>query len=195
MLEVIMNATRQAARVFAVLAGVSLLGLAGPAALADDEPGVNPSPTVSAPSDEGAIPGSCVVVDRPERTLRNGKVIPARTHVSDECLQLQQELRTQARDQATELREERAQLREEIRINGGSWGAYVRQETLLRVAAHLAERHEQAPTAASLGRILTLINSGLPEALQVDINAFLAQYALVFADLIPTVDDSEDVTS
>jgi hypothetical protein len=189
-----MNGTTRIARILTIVAGTSLLGLVGPAALADDEPGGNPASTEAATGGNGATQGSCVVVDRPERTLRNGKVVPARTHVSDECLQLQQEERTQAREEATDQREERAQLREEIRMDDGSWGSMVRQETLLRVATRMAERDEHALPVPALDRILTLINSGLPAALQVDIDAFLAQYALALADLVPDADDSQDET-
>lgn len=190
--EVVVMVQKRLTRILTVVAGVSLLALAGPAAVADDEPGVgpsvgpvvDPSPTSIVIDDGGNSVEVCVtttITVKPEKTLKNGKVIPAKTKVSRDCQKVE---RAQAR-------EERAQLRDEVRAAGGSWGVVVRQEALIKVATKLAERHEQAPESAALGRILTLINYGLPEQFQFDIEAFLAQYELVFADLIKNGGDDE----
>ncbi len=203
-----MYQTKRVARILAIVAGISMLGLAGPAAFADDQSGGNhgnhgnhgshgnPSATPApAITDGGSIViDPCVVVDRPERTLGNGKVLPAKTHISQECLQPQPDPSAQAGTDRAAQRDARAQAREAVRAAGGTWGAVVRQETLVKVATRLAERHEQAPTSAALGRILTLINFGLPQALQIDIDAFLAQYGLVFADLIKSGDGDKEAS-
>jgi hypothetical protein len=195
-------------RIFAVVAGASMLTLVGPAAVADDGSVVKLSPVVNAghgqgnngaengPSADNAGNGpnadNCVVVVQPERTLKNGKVIPAKIRVSDACKQERIEERAQIREERAVQREERAQLREEIRAAGGSWGMVVRQETLIKVATKLAERHAQAPSSAALGQILTLINYGLPEQFQFNIEALLARYNLVFADLIKSGGDDDE---
>ena len=175
-----------------------MFALAAPAAVADDiedepidTPPAEPSDTDDATEVEegnGGYGEDCLVVVRPEKVLPNGKVLPAKTRVSAACVQERDQIREQKRLD----REERAQIRDEIRDAGGSWGSYVRQEALIRVASNLAERHAQAPESAALGRILTLINYGLPEQFQLDIEAFLAQYDLVFADLIKFGGDDED---
>ncbi len=173
-------------RIFAVVAGASMLVLAGPAALADDEPTANPSPApVAVDEGNGQYGENCVIVVQPERTLKNGKVVPAKTRISNACVQERDRVRAERALQ----REERTQLREEVRAAGGSWGAVVRQETMVKVATKLAERHLQAPGSAALEQVLTLVNRGLPEALQLDIEAFLDQYELVFADLIVADDE------
>jgi hypothetical protein len=197
-MEVIVLDQKRFARILAVMAGASMLALAGPAAQADDEPTVNPSPEPSIVDDGGGTVDVCVTttIVQPERTLKNGKVIPAKTRVTKECRQIERaqirEERALQREERALQREERAQLREEVREAGGSWGAVQRQGALIRVATKLAERHEQAPESAALGRILTLINYGLPEQLQFDIEVFLAQYELIFADLIKNGGDDED---
>lgn len=175
---------KRVTRSLAILAGASMFALAGPAAVADDDPAVDPSPDPSVAADNGSAGENCVIVVRPERTLNNGKVIPAKTRISDACVQAKEQKRIE--------REERAQLREEIKANGGSWGVMVRQETMIKVATKLAERGTQAPSSAALGQILSLINYGLPEQLQFDIEDFCARYDLVFDDLIPADDDEDE---
>jgi len=175
---------KKIARALAVAAGVSMFALAGPAAVADDEPG-EPSPEPSVVDDgNGSAGENCVIVVRPEKVLKNGKVIPEKTRISDACVQ--------AREKNKEKQEERAKIREEIKANGGTWGAYVRQETMVKVASKLAERHEQAPHSSALGVILNKINSSLPEQFQIDVDAFCAQYDLVFADLVKDGEDDDD---
>lgn len=194
-----MMVQKRLTRILTVVAGASMLALAGPAAVADDESGVSPSvqpvvdpspaPTViddGSGTDEVCVTTTTIV--KPEKTLKNGKVIPAKTKVSKDCKKVE---RAQVREDRAQVSEERAQLRDEVRAAGGSWGVVVRQETLIKVATKLAERHEQAPESAALGRILTLINYGLPEQFRFDIEAFLVQYELVFADLIKNGGDDE----
>lgn len=177
---------KRIARAVAIAAGVSMFALAGPAAVADDDPSDTPSPTPSVVDDGNGTAGdNCIIVVRPERVLKNGKVIPAKTRVSEACVQEREQKRIE--------REERAQLRDEIRAAGGSWGVMVRQETMIQVATKLAERHEQAPSSAALGQILSLINSSLPEQLRFDIEAFCVQYDLIFEDFINGDDDDEGV--
>jgi hypothetical protein len=195
-------------RVLAIAVAASLIGLAGPAAIAAVEPSPGSSPAPSIVDDGGGTTGdgggttvdddgngtdeTCTpvtIVIRPERTLHNGKVIPAKTRTTQECRRAE---RDQLREDRAQLREDRAQLRADVRAAGGTWGAVQRQATLIRVAQRLAEHHAQAPTSAALGRILTLINTGLPTALQIDIVAFLAQYDLNYEDLVKAVDDEVD---
>lgn len=96
--------------------------------------------------------------------------------------------RDQVRDQTKDQTKDqtRSELREEIRLNGGSWGAYQRQDSLIKVASNLAERYGATPentNADSLGRILCLVNAGLPEAMRIDVEMFLAQYELSLSDI------------
>ncbi len=176
---------KRIARALAVVAGVSMFALAGPAAVADDDPGDTPSPEPSVVDNgNGSAGANCVIVVQPEKVLKNGKVIPEKTRVSKACIQAREEKRV--------LREERAQLREEIKANGGTWGTYVRQETMVKVATRLAEHKEQVPQSAALGVILNKINSSLPEQFQIDIDAFCAQYDLIFADLIKDGGDDDE---
>ncbi|MCJ7827290.1 MAG: hypothetical protein MUP36_03525 [Demequinaceae bacterium] len=175
---------KRVTRAFAILAGASMFALAGPAALADDDATGTPSPEPTVVGDNGATGENCVIVVRPEKTQKNGKVIPEKTRVSSACVQ--------AKEQKRIHKEERAQLREEIKAAGGSWGVMVRQETMVKVATKLAERGAQAPNSAALGQILSLINYGLPEQLKFDIEGFCAQYDLVFEDLIPADDEGDD---
>ena len=143
-----MSETKKITRIFAVAAGASMLVLAGPAALADDEPTANSSPSpVVVGEGNGQYGENCVVVVEPERTLKNGKVVPAKTRISSACVQE----RDRIREERTLQREERVQLREEVREAGGSWGAVVRQETMIKVATKLAERHAQVPESAAFG--------------------------------------------
>jgi hypothetical protein len=184
-LEVIMLEKKRIARALAVVAGVSMFALAGPAAVADDDPAVTPSPEPSVVDNgNGSAGDNCVIVVRPEKVLKNGKVVPEKTRISKACVQAREENRVK--------QDERAQIREEIKANGGTWGAYVRQETMVKVASKLAERHEQVPQSSALGVILAKINSSLPEQFQIDIDAFCAQYDLIFADLIKDSGDDDD---
>lgn len=136
--------TKRAAGALGVVAAVALIAFTGPAAVAD---GVTPA-HVSA--DKPANPGS----------QGNGNADANGAGAND-----QTKIQDRTKDQT------RAELRDQIRLNGGSWGAYQRQGSLIKVASQLAERYGATPentNAASLGRILTLINSGLPVALQIE---------------------------
>lgn len=172
----------------AAAATAALLLFAAPVAVADDE-STDPSP---APSVSTSVDACADTTPAPAKNGKggdhgngngNGKSGDhgngnGKSGVTKDC-----------RDQQ---RTDRAELRDQIRSEGGSWGSYVRQATLLRVATKLAERYGEDTTSASLGRILTLINSGLPEAFQIDVEAFLAEYDLTLEDIVKvTTDDDE----
>lgn len=159
---------KRVAGALGVAAGVALIAFTGPAAMADGAT----STLVSA--DKPANPGS----------QGNGHGNAGNGGQADQTQdQTQTQDPTQAQDTTKDQTKDqtRAQLRDEIRANGASWGAYQRQGALIKVASKLAERYGATPentNAASLGRILTLINSGLPAGLQIDVEMFLAQYEL-----------------
>lgn len=175
---------KRIARAIAIAAGISMFALAGPAAVADDDTDGTPTPEPTLMnSGNGSEGENCVIVVRPEKVLKNGKVVPAKTRVSDACVQ--------EREQKRDQKAERTQLREEVREAGGSWGAVVRQQTLIRVATRLAERDGQSDSAA-LGRILTLINTGVPGELQYDVASFCLRYELLFDDLVTSAGDDDE---
>jgi hypothetical protein len=161
--------TKRVAGALGIAAGVALIAFTGPAAVADGATHT----LVSA--DKPANPGS----------QGNGHADKNGAGVNDQNgdqTQTQDRTRHMTQDQT----QTRAELRDQIRLNGGSWGAYQRQDSLVRVANRLAERYAAGADitdAASLGRILTLINLWLPADLQVDVAALLAQYGLTPADI------------
>jgi len=193
-----MYSTKRVAGVLGVVAGVALIAFTGPAALADEvttAPSQNPCDTVDLDATVSTVAAvqSVVSADKPENPGSNGngsdKGDKDRDRTKDQdCDQTQTQDKAQDRDQVRDQTKDqtRAELRDQIRLNGGSWGAYQRQDALINVATKLAERYGATPentNAASLGRILTLINSGLPEALQIDVQMFLAQYELSLSDV------------
>jgi hypothetical protein len=181
--------TKRAAGALSVVAGVALIGFTGSVASAGE---VMPNlvsadkPVSPGGNGNGAENGdkvqectqdqNCDPTETPDQT-RDRDQVKDQTQDQD---QIQDQVRDQTKDQT------RAALREEIRLNGGSWGAYQRQGSLMKVATTLAERYGATPentNADSLGRVLTLFNSGLPSALQIDVEMFLAQYELSLSDI------------
>ncbi len=191
--------TKRVAGAFGVLAGVALFAFTGPAAAADESapaPAPNPCDTVDPDSPVSTV--AAVQTEKPENPGSNGngsdKGDKDRDRTRDQdCEQTQDkdQKRDRVKDQTKD--QTRAELREQIRLSGGSWGAYQRQGSLIKVATKLAERYGATPentNANSLGRVLTLVNTGLPEALQIDVELFLAQYELSLSDITwPGADD------
>jgi hypothetical protein len=177
-------------RLATVAVAAALVGFIGPAASAAVDPSPQPSSGGdSATSSDGlaADVAACTVTEQ-QRVNSHGKALPPKVRVDRECLA---QLREERRLQREEARQERAEEREQIRSEGGTWGSVMRQDALIKVAEKLAEKHEQAPSSASLARILTLINANLPESLQIDVDAFLADYDLIFSDLVQNGYDDE----
>ncbi len=175
--------TKRVAGALGVAAGVALLAFTGPAAMAD---GTTPT-LVSA--DKPANPGghgnagNAGAADQTQDQTQDQIKDQIKDQTRDQ-IQDRDQVRDQVKDQTKD--QTRAELRDQIRLNGGSWGAYQRQDSLIKVASKLAERYGATPAntnADSLGRILTLINSGLPGGLQIDVQTFLAQYELSLSDV------------
>ncbi len=202
--------TKRATTFAGVVAGAALLAFVAPAATADSAapasntcPTVTPTPTPAPTPEPSMTPLSAiqkVVSDRPDNPGKSGEEHgnsgkdksdkSNNGNNGDNGKAKGDTVRTKDQKRAQDCLDQtaptRAELREQIRLNGGSWGAYQRQETLVRVATKLAERYgasPEAPKSASLGRILTLINTGLPADLQIDVQTFLAEYELTLADI------------
>jgi hypothetical protein len=189
------------------LVGAALLAFTGPTAAADDTPSPAPSSdpcaTVAPAPEPSASPLAnvkYVVTGKPDNPGKSGEEHGNSGKDKSNHGKDKSKAQKQSKDCIQQQHETRAQLKEQIKAEGGSWGAYQRQETLVGVAAKLAERYgasAEAPHSSSLGRILTLVNSGLPEAFQIDVETFLAQYELTLEDIKwPTnVDDPEPEVS
>lgn len=165
--------TKRVAGAVGVAAGVALIAFTGPAAVADGATHAFVS------ADKPANPGS----QGNGHADKNGAGASDQTQTQDRTRHMTQ-TQTQTQDQTQD--QTRAELRDQIRLNGGSWGAYQRQGSLVVVANRLAERYAAGADitdAASLGRVLMLINLWLPADLQVDAAALLAQYGLTPADI------------
>ncbi len=186
------------ATIFAgTIVGASLLALIGPVAVADDAPAPDPSsssdpcitgPLAPAPAVSAVASVQRVSNAKPDNPGKSGEDHGNADKTKNNGNENGDTDRTQLKTQdcIQDAKTERAALRDQIRLNGGSWGAYQRQSTLVGVAAKLAERHgatADAPNSASLGRILTLVNSSLPAELQIDVETFLAEYELTLADV------------
>jgi hypothetical protein len=186
---------KRVAGALGVAAGVALIAFTGPAAMADGT-----SPTLVS-ADKPASPGGHGNAGNSGAGANGQNGDQTQDQTQDQTLdQTQDQAEDQAEDPTQERAQDqvrdqtqdrtkdqtRAQLRDEIRANGGSWGSYQRQGALIKVASKLAESYGATPentNAASLGRILTLINAGLPAGLQIDIEVFLAQYELSLSDI------------
>ena len=174
-----------------VTAAVLMLTLAGPSATA----AIEPTPT---PSEET----TCRMVVTPERVLPNGKVRPEKTHYRGNCRDERKVDREGRKEEREAAKDARAELRDLVREAGGTWGAVMRQDALIKNLTRFAERLSEDPDASvsqSLARMITLINKGLPESLQFDVEPLLSAYGLTLDDLLAQIaeddadeDDDED---
>jgi hypothetical protein len=205
-----MSPTKRVAGIVGVLAGVSFMIVTGPAAIADQtkpsnpqaSPCVTPSPEPSTPRPDASPTAyaahlMAVGTAKPDSTGNGGSNGKSdKPNKGDTAKGNGATNRDQTKDKAREAdcvqdanktaEETRAELRERIRLNGGSWGSFQRQGSLVKVADQLAARYaagQDVTNPAALGRILTLINLWLPKDLQVDVTALLARYGLTPADV------------